>query len=110
MEGDVNRHLRMGIDDGNQARGGAFMLVLGDVAHAGVANREYRFKSLDNTGLSLGVTTDGEGRVWLIVGTVSGFKGLTKLYYAHVNYSLGAEEAAKLPATVATHRPSGSWP
>ena len=75
------------------------MVVLGNVAHPEVENMEYRIKTLDNTGLPLSVTTDGEGRVWLIVGTESGFEGLTRLYYARINYSLDAEEAAELPAT-----------
>ena len=101
MAGDVNQHLRMNIDNGDQAEGGESgesMVVLGDVAHPGVADRECRVENLDSSGLPLSVTTGDEGRVWLLVGTDSGFKGLTKRYYAHVNYRLGAEEVAKLPA------------
>ena len=94
-----NQHLRMNIDKGNQARPGESMVVLGNVAHPQVANREYRIKTLDNTAMHLRVTTDGEGRVWLIVGTDSGFEGLTTLYYASIDYSLEAGEAAGLPAT-----------
>ena len=85
---DINRYLRMNIDKGNQARGGESMVVLGDVAHPDVLNREYRVKTLDNVDLPLSVTTDGEGRVWLIVGTDSGFEGLTRLYYARISYTL----------------------
>ena len=97
-EGD-NRHLRMNIDKGNQANGGEDMVVLGNVAHPEVVNREYRIKTLDNLDLPLSVVTDSEGRVWLIVGTDSGFEGLSRLYYARINYSLDAEEAVGLPAT-----------
>ena len=94
-----NRHLRMNIDKGNQARGGESMVVLGNVAHTEVENREYRIKTLDNADLPLSVTTDSEGGVWLIVGTDSGFEGLTELYYARISYSLDAEEVVELPAT-----------
>ena len=94
-----NRHLRMNIDKGNQARGGESMVVLGNVAHSEVENREYRIKTLDNTDLALSVTTDSAGGVWLIVGTDSGFEGLTRLYYARISYSLYSEKAAELPAT-----------
>ena len=94
-----DRHLRMNIDKGNQARGGESMVVLGNVAHTEVENREYRIKTLDNADLPLSVTTDSEGGVWLIVGTDSGFEGLTELYYVRISYSLDAEEVVELPAT-----------
>ena len=89
---DSNRYLRMNIDKGNQANSGESMVVLGNVVHPEVANREYRIKTLDNTHLPLSVTADGEGRVWLIVGTDSGFEGLTRLYYARISYTLGPVE------------------
>ena len=38
--GDRNRYLRMNIDKGNQANGGEDMVVLGNVAHGEVVNRE----------------------------------------------------------------------
>ncbi len=85
---DGNRHLRMNIDTGSQSKGGDAMVVLGNVAHPGVAGREYRLKTLDNADRPLKVQTDNEGRVWLIVGTDSGFEGLTALYYDRISYAL----------------------
>ena len=90
-EGD-DRHLRMNIDKGNQAQGGRSMVVLGNVAHSQVTDREYRIKTLDSTDMPLMVDTDSEGRVWLIVGTDSGFEGLTTLYYARIQYTLSVVE------------------
>ena len=87
-EADDNRYLRMNIDKGNQSRGGESMVVLGNVAHPEVANREYRIKTLDNTDMPLSVSTDSSGGVWLIVGTDSGFEGLSTLYYAGISYTL----------------------
>ena len=94
-EGD-NRHLRLNIDKGNQAQGGESMVVLGNVAHREVRAREYRIKTLDNKGLPLMVDTDSQGRVWLIVGTDSGFEGLSGLYYSRISYTLSTME---LPST-----------
>ncbi|MYF79129.1 MAG: PEP-CTERM sorting domain-containing protein [Chloroflexi bacterium] len=85
---DGNRYLRMNSDKGNQSRGGESMVVLGNVAHPGVQKREYRIKALNNGGLHLSVTTDSEGAVWLIVGTDSGFEGLSGLYYDRIAYTL----------------------
>ena len=90
-EGD-NQHLRMNIDKGNQARGGESMVVLGNVAHPEVQGREYRIKTLDNSDMPLMVDTDSEGRVWLIVGTDSGFEGLSALYYSRIDYLLSTTE------------------
>lgn len=81
-------HLRMNIDKGNQSRGGAAMVVIGNVAHPDLTGREYRIKTLNNDGRPLTVETDGEGGVWLIVGTDSGFEGLTTLYYDRITYHL----------------------
>lgn len=86
-EGD-DRHLRMNIDKGNQTQGGEDMVVIGDIAHSEVTGSEHRIKTLDNAGQPLSVETDGNGRVWLIVGTDSGFEGLTAIYYARIAYTL----------------------
>ena len=64
------------------------MVVMGNVAHPDVTGPEYRVKTLDNDERPLTVETDGEGRFWLIVGTDSGFEGLTTLYYARITYRL----------------------
>ena len=91
-EEDRNRYLRMNIDKGNQANGGEDMVVLGNVANGEVVNREYRIKMLDNVDLPLSVSTDADGRVWLIVGTDSGFEGLSAFYYSRISYTLSIVE------------------
>ena len=77
------------------------MVVLGNVANREVESDEYRIKTLDNAGLPLVVVTDSEGGVWLIVGTDSGFEGLSGLYYARISYTLGVVE----PPVVGDYRP-----
>jgi len=42
-------------------------------------------------GALVSVDADDEGRVWLIVGTDSGFEGLSVLYYARISYTLALE-------------------
>jgi len=81
-------HSRMNIDKGNQARGGTQMVVIGDVAHPDVSANEYRIKTLDNSGSPVTVEADSTGSAWLIVGTDSGFEGLTRLYYDRIAYTL----------------------
>ena len=87
---DDNGYHRMNIDKGNQANGGESAVVLGNVAHPEVVNREYRIKTLDNVDLPLSVSADSEGWVWLIVGTDSGFEGFSAFYYTRISYTLSA--------------------
>ena len=82
----------MNIDKGNQATEGESMIVLGKVGHFGVADEEYRIKTLDNQDRPLNVVTDSQGRVWLIVGTDSGFEGLSAFYFARISYVFIAVE------------------
>ena len=89
---DDTAHLRMNIDKGNQANAGQDMLVLGDVANPDVVRDEYRLKTLRNADRPLKVDADSEDRMWLIVGTDSGFEGLTTLYYTRISYTLSAGE------------------
>lgn len=87
---DSNGYLRMNIDKGNQSRGGADMMVLGHVAHPDAAGGTYRIKTLGNEGRAFSAETDAEGQLWLIVGTDSGFEGLSTFYYARITYELAA--------------------
>ena len=98
QEQDSSGWLRSNIDKGNQANGGTEMVVVGNVSHPDVVSDEYRIKTLTNAGHPLLVTTDANGGVWLVVGTDSGFEGLTTLYYSRIRYTFVAE--APLTATV----------
>ena len=84
---DASGHFRMNIDKGNQATEGRDMINLGHVAHPELGDstgEEYKIKSLTNQERSFEVTTDADGALWLIVGTDSGFEGLTTLYYGQI--------------------------
>ena len=82
------------------------MIVLGNVANQEVMNREYRVKTLDNMDLPLAVSADSEGRVWLIVGTDSGFEGLSAFYYTRVSYTLSAVNPPAMPPVTGDSTPA----
>jgi len=74
--------LRMNVDKGNQANGGENALVLGDMANSQSCGSEVpRWELKRLSGSALQITTDETGRVWLFVGTDSGFESLTQVYY-----------------------------
>ena len=75
------------IDKGNQASEGESMINLGNVIHPEVAGDEYKIKTLHNQGRPFEVATDTEGRIWMIVGTDSGFEGLSAFDYTSITYS-----------------------
>ena len=85
---DSTGHLRMSIDKGNQSQGGSQMAVLGTVGHPDIVDDEYRLKILDRMDHPVIVKADDSGGAWLIVGTDSGFEGLTRLYYDRISFTL----------------------
>jgi len=85
---DSTGHLRMNIDKGNQSRGGPQMGVLGNVGHPDIVGDEFRLKTLDTMDSPVVVQADDSGSAWLIVGTDSGFEGLTRLYYDRISFTL----------------------
>jgi heat shock protein HslJ len=79
--------LRMNIDKGNQAQEGEDMINIGDLANPNVSpetSGAYERMEQNSGGRDFEVTADENGHVWFIVGTDSGFEGLTTLYYDRV--------------------------
>ncbi len=70
-------------DHGDQSQEGLNALLLGDFAHGGgtCENGVYQLATLSTGGRSLTVRTNASGELWLILGTDSGFEGLTRIYY-----------------------------
>lgn len=76
---------RMNIDKINQCcTDGRDMVVIGNVANG---ESEYTFKMLERTG-EFTATTDDQGRLWIIIGTDSGYEGKTTLYYSDIRLQL----------------------
>lgn len=78
---------RMNIDKGNQGYGGKDMIVIGNIA---VDSQEYSLITRTNADqyTQFVARSNNKGELWLIVGTDSGFEGITTLYYSKVNVVL----------------------
>lgn len=79
-----NDFYSMNIDKGNQSNGGADMTVIGNVAN-GLDTTMYKMIQRQGT---VSATADALGNLWLIVGTDSGFEGLTVLYYDEIKVDI----------------------
>lgn len=81
--------LRMNVDKGNQASGGANALVLGNIAKIStVFSDRFALKGLASGEELLEVATGDEGELWLLVGTDSAYEGKTVLYYNRIVVTL----------------------
>ncbi|UCC53568.1 MAG: hypothetical protein JSV68_06265, partial [Anaerolineaceae bacterium] len=85
---------RMNIDKGNQATEGQDMINIGTLANPNLTADtvgQYELMTVDSTGQEFEVTADEDGVIWFIVGTDSGFEGLTTLYYDAITVVLAAK-------------------
>lgn len=82
---DNNQHV-LNIDKGNQANPGEATVTLGDIAVAPYTDG-YALITRTNSGSQTPFVarTNSKGDLWLIVGTDSGFEGVTTVYYTRVN-------------------------
>ena len=90
--------LRMNIDKGNQASEGEDMINLGTLANPNIdldtfTGEEYALMTLTSEDRLFEVISDGNGIVWLIVGTDSGFEGLTRVYYDKISIQMNEVES-----------------
>lgn len=78
-------------DKGNQSQGGANANVIGNVAVNGVdcSGTSFGEKTLlTSSTTALSFTTDSDGRMWLFVGTDSGYEGRTEIYYTEIRITV----------------------
>jgi len=90
--------LRMNIDKGNQGSEGEDMINLGTLANPNIdldtfTGEEYALMILSSEGRVFEVESDGQGMVWLIAGTDSGFEGPTGVYYDKISVQLSEGES-----------------
>ena len=85
----VGDHFRMTVDIGSQSQGGKAASVVGNIAHELPCENLPRyapiFRSHRHTER---VRANADGTLWLLVGTDSGFEGITTLYYQKIAVSL----------------------
>ena len=82
--------LRLNLDKGNQSVGGADLKVVGNISNTlpcvtGTA-APYQAKTL--TLSNFAVTSSSDGKVFAVLGTDSGFEGVTTLFYDRVSITL----------------------
>ncbi|WBS01550.1 hypothetical protein OU994_25255 [Pseudoduganella sp. SL102] len=81
----TNGDTRLNIDHGNQAAPGAASMMLGNIANGLPCDGKQTYASklvTNNTGIR--VKTDGEGKVWVLLGIDSGFEATTGIYLQNV--------------------------
>jgi hypothetical protein len=82
----------MNLDKGELSQGGADMIPIGNVAVPPGTDGFVTVTRTNTTynGSSFVVTSNDSGEVWLIVGTDSGYEGITTLFYTSVYVALSS--------------------
>lgn len=87
-----NGYLRMNVDKGNQSQGGTAASVAGNIANGipcQMAAPHYPFALIERSHRhTTNVTANSNSELWLLIGTDSGFEGLTRLYYQNIRVKL----------------------
>jgi len=81
----------LNLDKGQQSQSGSHAKVIGDVAAQGAAcdGSAFAEKTVQTTtSQRIPLYSDGQGKVWVFVGTDSGYEGLTSLYYKSIEIAL----------------------
>lgn len=82
---DSLNHFRLNIDKGTQSQSGADMIVVGDLAKEEINHPgEYEFNEIETKVIA---RTDEAGTVYLVIGTDSGFEGVTAYYLDDISIS-----------------------
>lgn len=85
---DADNFYKMNVNKINQAQNGKDMIVVGDISNG---LEDYKYKMVKRSG-SFKAQSDSNGKLWLIIGTDSGFEGTTSLYYTHIKTTLQLAE------------------
>ena len=84
--------IRVNVDIGQQSQSGSEAVAIGDFSQPAPGNclaPQYQSKSLATTPPAAPlVTADAAGRLWLVVGTDSGYEGRTRIYFLEVAATL----------------------
>ncbi len=93
-ENDGAGNLLMNIDKGQQETSGSDAITLGNFANrveCGSSDTAYHYQSLISSSGSFTTYSDAEGKLWLLLGTDSGYESTTKIYFIRLEV-----EATKL--------------
>lgn len=89
---DLDGDTRLSVDKGGQSQGGPAAVVAGDIANGipceeALDSDQPPYAMVERTA-GIEATTDDDGRLWLFVGTDSGFEGRTSIYYDRIQVTL----------------------
>ena len=89
-------YLRMNIDIGNQSRSGTQAVVLGSIANSRRCeqSRQWELKSFEDRPMPAPIAIPADGRVWLLIGTDSGFEARTQIYFTRASVTFTPVDAA----------------
>ncbi|GAB4037818.1 hypothetical protein [Spirosoma jeollabukense] len=73
----------LNVDKGDQNNDGTAAILLGNIG-AGEDVTDYTLITRSNVDKPFTARTNAQGELWLLVGTDSGFEGLTTLYYSSI--------------------------
>lgn len=79
------KYYRMNIDKGNQSMEGKDTSILGNITKPDSSQEGYQLVTLQ---YNVKVTTNQNGEVFLLIGSDSGYEGLTTLYFDDIKLSL----------------------
>lgn len=89
LKQENNGYYRINIDIGNQGMGGANGVIIGDLANPAVDPEDPTFMPKEmSTFQSFQAKTDEQGKLWLLVGTDSGFEALSIYYVANISVTI----------------------
>lgn len=83
---EEDEYLRMNVDIGHQMNDGEHAVIVGDVGNGLDCIKEWREKELSGD-TSVRAQADDEGRLWLLIGTDSGFESRTDIVFTRVTAS-----------------------
>lgn len=88
----ADNYVAVNFDKGNQTVGSAGVPVIGDLSSSSTVctDSPYEIKTLATPAAGAVASADANGDLWLVVGTDSGYEGLTTLYYTRGTATLTA--------------------
>lgn len=81
----------LNIDAGHQSQGGSDAKVIGDIVIQGLECEGDIFDSKQlqlNQQQNFQITSSNDGEIWLLVGSDSGYEGVTTIYYESINATI----------------------
>jgi hypothetical protein len=81
-------YYRLNMDKGNQANDGTDMKVVGNVAKTNSNDSSYQLKHFET---SFAVKSNEKGELYVLMGTDSGYEGLTSIYYTNIKLDITRE-------------------